>query len=199
MEVVRLSLLTSMCHTVLCNCTGSVVLNSRLECGGLRACGVGQLHQPVPTPMTRPVPNHTESQCTVIYGYIQPEGGSVHSILPSLSQQRTVLTVAVRLILFCSFSLCCPLKIMFPQGIFFSSSYGCDCMVCRNLELVFEITSLGHVAGVFWTERSVHRRTTQNKYTRPYSRAPRGIRTHDSIVQAAVHFLDRAFTGHEET
>lgn len=98
--------------------------------------------------ITRPVPNHTESQCTVIYGYIQPTGCSVHSILPSLSQKRTVPTVAFRLILFCSFSLCCPVKIMFPQGIFFSSSYGCDCMVCRNLELVFEITSLGHAAGV---------------------------------------------------
>jgi len=113
-----------------------VLLNSRLECGGLRTCGVGQLHQPVPTQITRPVPNHTESQCTVIYGCIQPTGCSVHSILPSLSQKRTVPAVAVRLILFCSFSLCCPLKIMSPQGIFFSSSYGCDCMVCRNLELV---------------------------------------------------------------
>jgi hypothetical protein len=72
MDVVRLSVLTAMCHTGLCNCTGSVTLHSGLECGGLRACGVGQLHQPVPTPITRPVPNHTESQCTVIYGYIQP-------------------------------------------------------------------------------------------------------------------------------
>ena len=108
MDVVRLSLLAAMCHTGLCNCTGSVRLHSRLECSGLRACGVGQLHQPVPTPITRPVPNRTESQCTVIYGYIQPTGCSVHSILPSLPQKRTVPTVAVRLILFCSFSLFVP-------------------------------------------------------------------------------------------
>ena len=194
-----LSLLTAMFHTVLSNCTVSVVLSSRLECGELRACGVGQLHQPVPTPITRPVPNHTESQCTVIYGYIQGTGCSVHSILPSLSQRRKDPTVAVWLILFCSFSLCCPLKIMSPQGIFFSSWYGCDCTVCRNLELVFEITSLGNAAGVLEQRDRSHRRTTQKRHTRPYSRGPSGIRTHDSIVGAAVHILDRAFIGHEET
>jgi hypothetical protein len=148
MDVVRLSLPTAMCHTGLCNCNGSVTLYSRLECGGLRACGEGQLHQPFPTPITRLVPNHTESQCTVIYRCIQPAGRSVHSILPSLSQKRTVPTVAVGLILLCSLTLCCLLKIVSPYRILFFFFYGCNCLVCRNLELVFEITSLGHVAGV---------------------------------------------------
>jgi hypothetical protein len=56
-----------------------------------------RVHQPVPTPITRPVSNHTESQCSVIYGYIQPAGRIVHSILPSLSQKRTVPTVDLAL------------------------------------------------------------------------------------------------------
>jgi hypothetical protein len=199
MVVVRLSLLIAMCHTGLCNCTGCVTQHSRFECGGLKACGVGQLHQPVPTPITRPVLNHTESQCTVIYGYIHPTGCSVHSILPSLSQKSTAPTVAVRPVPFCSFkSLLClenyvPLKnillFLLRMPLYGVSEFGVsfwnhECWPCRRSP---------------WTEVSSHCRTTQNRYTRPYSRVPRGIRTHDSIVRAAVHNLDCAFTGNDET
>lgn len=143
MDVVRLSLLLTMWHIGLCNCKGSVTLYSRLDCGELRAYGVGQLHHPVPTPITRPVPNHTESRCTVICGCIQPTGCSVHYIL--LSRDGYYPCGSADPVLFTQSLF--PLKIMSPCRILFSSSYGCDSLVCRNLELVFGITGLAQVAG----------------------------------------------------